>query len=209
MNKSNWFSIDDAIRSSWGVFKKTPLQIIGFFVLLGFTLILNSFIFNYLIELIGDSSLAWLQQLESWLFGALLQIAVLTFVLNLLSTQKTAIVKRLTDPMLILKVLVGTLLSSIVFMVGFILLIVPGIVFAVRLSYVNYLIIDKGMGPIEAIKESWRITANNFFSLLGFGVTIFLLNLFGLVLLVVGLFITIPLSMLASAYVYRKLLKAS
>jgi uncharacterized membrane protein len=38
------------------------------------------------------------------------------------------------------------------------LLIVPGIIFACRLVFVSYLVVDRKMETIEAVKESWRLT---------------------------------------------------
>lgn len=42
---------------------------------------------------------------------------------------------------------------------GFVLLIIPGIIAAVRLGFVTYLVVDKEMNAIDAVKESWRMTA--------------------------------------------------
>jgi uncharacterized membrane protein len=50
------------------------------------------------------------------------------------------------------------------------------------------------------------MTRGNTWNLFFFGILIGLINILGLLCLVVGLFITVPLSMLASAFIYRKLL---
>ena len=109
----------------------------------------------------------------------------------------------------VVKYFVGTTIQGIITVVGFILLIIPGIIFSVRLQYVSYLIVDKDLGPVEAIKASWNITRGNTWNLFFFGILIGLINILGLLCLVVGLFITVPLSALASAFVYRKLLLQS
>ena len=44
-------------------------------------------------------------------------------------------------------------------MVGFALLIVPGIFLAVRLAFVPYLVVDEDLDPVAAFRESWRRTA--------------------------------------------------
>jgi uncharacterized membrane protein len=101
------------------------------------------------------------------------------------------------------------LLTGLIVLGGFILLIIPGIYFALRLKFAVYLVIDKNLGPVEAIKKSWKITKGNVWNLFFFGILLGLINILGFICLIVGLFITIPLSMLATTFVYRKLLLQS
>ncbi|MGA2968043.1 MAG: hypothetical protein ABSD69_02645 [Candidatus Levyibacteriota bacterium] len=101
------------------------------------------------------------------------------------------------------------LLSGLIVLGGFILLIIPGIFFAFRLKFAAYLVIDKNLGPVEALKKSWKITRGNVWNLFFLGILLFLINILGFICLIVGLFITIPLSMLATTFVYRKLLLQS
>jgi uncharacterized membrane protein len=70
-------------------------------------------------------------------------------------------------------------------------------------------VIDKNLEPVEAVKTSWRMTKGNVWNLFFFGILLGLINILGFLCLIVGLFITVPLSMLATAFVYRKLLNPS
>ena len=101
---------------------------------------------------------------------------------------------------------VSILLPLIVFG-GLILLVIPGLVWTIRLSLAPIIVVDTKLGPIAAIKESYAITRGSFWNLTLFWIIIGILNLAGLVVFVVGLLITIPLSTLASIYVYRELSK--
>jgi uncharacterized membrane protein len=103
----------------------------------------------------------------------------------------------------------ASLVEGLIVLGGFILLIIPGIFFALRLQYATYLVVDKNLGPMEAIKTSWRITKGNVWNLFFFGILLFLINILGVLCLLIGLFITVPLSMLATTFVYRKLLLQS
>lgn len=190
-------SIEQAINSSWKTLKKNPKNIIGFFLLIGIISILNIAISSKLGSILSN--------IESWVFGALVQVAIITFTVGAFRKRKITVSSRLKDYKLVLKLIVGNLLSAIVIFLGFLALIIPGIVFAVRLQFVSFLIVEKQMGPIEAIRGSWKLTKNTFYTLLGFGIVSMLLNVFGFFLLIVGLLVTVPLTSLAQVYIYLKL----
>lgn len=65
-----------------------------------------------------------------------------------------------------LNVVLANLLVSAIIGIGFILLVVPGVILACRLAFVRFLVMDKKMEPVEAVEESWRMTrghANSIF----------------------------------------------
>ena len=76
--------------------------------------------------------------------------------------------------------LVASLLQGIVVVVGLLLLIVPGIILALGLSLTGYLIVEQNMGPVDAMKESWRLTV-------GSKLNIFLIGFVGLGVVILGL----------------------
>lgn len=91
---------------------------------------------------------------------------------------------------------------------GLILLIVPGIIWAVRFSLAPIIVLDTKVGPVAAMKESYAITRGIFWQMLLFWIVICLVNLAGFVALVVGLLVSVPVSTLATIYVYRELTKS-
>lgn len=82
------------------------------------------------------------------------------------------------------------------------------IALSLRLLFFSYLIIDKRSGPIASLKESFAITKGSTFNLVLFVLIVILINAVGAALLFVGLFVTIPITMIASAFVYKQLLCA-
>ncbi len=48
----------------------------------------------------------------------------------------------------------AALLVAVIVIIGFILLIVPGIIFACKLAFTPYLVVDRKMAVIEAVKGS-------------------------------------------------------
>jgi uncharacterized membrane protein len=72
------------------------------------------------------------------------------------------------------------LLVAIAVVIGFVLLIVPGIYLACKLAFTPYLIVDRKMGVTQAMEESWRMTN-------GHGWKVFLIGLLGIPIVIAGL----------------------
>ncbi len=85
-------------------------------------------------------------------------------------------------------IVLSNLLVTVLVIVGLIFFIIPGIVLACRLAFVSYLVMDKGMGTIEAVNTSWNMTRNYGWSIFGLGITSVFLFIGGLLLLLVGVF---------------------
>ena len=81
----------------------------------------------------------------------------------------------------------------------------PGVIVGLMFMFTTFIVIDRGLGPIEAMKESRRITDGHKWTLLGFSLMLVLINLLGMLALVVGLLVTIPVSSLALVQAYRLL----
>lgn len=97
------------------------------------------------------------------------------------------------------------ILYGLIVTIGFFLLIIPGIIAAVRLQFAQYAVVDKGLPVMEALNESWKITKGNTWKLIGFGIVKGVINLLGFLVFFVGLLATIPTTAVAKAHVYRKL----
>jgi uncharacterized membrane protein len=102
--------------------------------------------------------------------------------------------------------LAGTLLYGLLVIAGLILLIVPGIYWAIKYYFVPYLILDRDMGPMESFARSGSMTYGEKWDLLVFWLAILGMNILGAILCLIGLFVTMPMSLVAVAYVYRRLL---
>lgn len=89
------------------------------------------------------------------------------------------------------------------------LLILAITILAVILSYkfilCFYFVVDKGVGPIKALRASSRATRGAKSSLFVFFLLCGLINLAGALCLLVGLFASVPTVMVAMALVYRQL----
>lgn len=58
-----------------------------------------------------------------------------------------------------MNIVATSFLMGLVCGVGVIFLVIPGIFFAIKFSWAPFLVIDQNMGPIDAMKASWDMTA--------------------------------------------------
>ncbi|MEA3324508.1 MAG: hypothetical protein U9Q37_05135 [Euryarchaeota archaeon] len=54
--------------------------------------------------------------------------------------------------------MIGLILYGFIVVGGLILLTIPGIIWAIKFQFFDYLIVDKGLGPIDALEKSSEIT---------------------------------------------------
>ena len=97
----------------------------------------------------------------------------------------------------------ANLLVYIIVSVGFVLLIVPGIIFACKLAFVRYLVVDRKMEVIAAVKESWRMTNGHAWQVFLIGLLAIPISIAGLICLGVGIIIAMMWVSLAFASLYH------
>ena len=100
-------------------------------------------------------------------------------------------------------VVLANLLAGAIIVIGLVLLIVPGIIFACKLAFVPYLVVDRKMEAIEAVKESWRMTGGHAWKVFFMGVLAVLLAIAGLICFGVGIVFAIMWIRLAFASLYH------
>ena len=107
-----------------------------------------------------------------------------------------------------LPTLFAFLLVSVIAFVGFILLVIPGIIAIVGLSQTFYILQDDpGMGAEAALQESWRLTWKNghMWKVFGMGVLSLLIVLGGVLAFGVGLLVAVPLVSVMASGLYEEL----
>jgi uncharacterized membrane protein len=101
-------------------------------------------------------------------------------------------------------VIVLSLIVGAATILGFVLCILPGIVVAFLTYLATYALVDgDGQSPIEAIKSSVRLISSNVANSLLLAVLNILVVIAGAIALCVGLFVALPVTVLATAYAYR------
>jgi hypothetical protein len=96
----------------------------------------------------------------------------------------------------------ANLLVAVIIGFGIVFFIIPGIVFACKLAFVPYLIVDKKMDAVEAVKESWKMTGGYSWVIFFTGFLVIFIVLLGLLFFGVGIIISIMWIKLAFAAIY-------
>ncbi len=99
--------------------------------------------------------------------------------------------------------LVASLLISILVSVGLVFLIIPGLVLAAMYQFAYLFIFDKRMDFWPAMQASHAVVKNDYVGFTLFVLALIGINVLGFLCLVVGIFVTIPLSFAAITVAYR------
>lgn len=200
----NKFSKGEAIRFGWDRTKGN----LGFFIVYLIILFFVEFFFSAFAGLFEDSLplLAFIFNVGSWIVSIISSIFVVKIGLRLYGNEQIGSYGFLSfSSSLFFKYLLGYILYGLAILIGLILLIVPGVYLAIKYQFVPYLIVDKGMDPIEAFKESGKMTAGSKWNLFLFLILQVIIVILGFLAFIVGIFVALPIVMVAEAYVYKKL----
>ena len=102
--------------------------------------------------------------------------------------------------------MLGNVVVSIIVGLGMIMLIVPGIIFACRLAFVPYLVMDREMEVMDALSKSWDMTRGYGWQIFFMGIIAFFVFILGLMALIVGVIISIIWIRTAFATMYQSVI---
>ena len=199
------FSVKSALRFGWETFMKRP----WFFVLATLLVAIAQILVNALTSASDDLLTGSAEDpsivgvLLSIGLGTLINMGAVAFYLSAHDNPDTVELSALWHPHPFWKYLGASILAWLAFALGLLLLIVPGIIFGLMFMFATILVIDRELGPIEAMRESNRVTRGHKWNLLGLVLVLALVNLLGALALFVGLLVSVPVTMLALMHVYR------
>ena len=188
------FSIKEALKESYGIIKPQFWMVVGQYALIACVFIVLNF-------LVGK----WF--LVSLVLSTLFSFASVSFGLAYAGRDVFSF-QHFLSALTFKKVLIyfcTFLLADLAIFGGVLLLIIPGIIAAVQLRFVKYIAVEKDLTPMQALKESARLTKGSRVKIFEFILLCALINIVGAVCLLVGLFFTVPLTLIAFILVYKKL----
>jgi uncharacterized membrane protein len=89
-----------------------------------------------------------------------------------------------------LQIILANLITFALIGIGFVFLIIPGIIIACRLVFVPYIVMDKRLEPLAALEKSWDMTRGYGWTIFGMAMLAILVFIAGLLCFLVGAFIS-------------------
>lgn len=194
------FSIKEAFRTGWNSFKQHAWLLIGSTAFIGVvSMVINSLADDgeplaFIFGIVG-AFLSW------WFFLGFTRMAL---TINAGGVPAFGMLFRESWDLL-WKYAVASIVSGVIVVVGLILLIVPGVIAQIMLSLTVFMVLEKGLGPIEALRESRRLTKGKRWDMFLFFILVVLLNVAGAIPMGLGLLVTVPVTFLAFVHVYKKI----
>lgn len=197
-------NIQSIFLEAWQQFKTRPLFFIAITV---FTFILSS-VFGELANRVRDIYPLFGLPLSlcTSFIEALVMFGYLSIHMHSVRGEKPVFSDLFVWSPFFWRYLGTTILFGLMITVGLIALIVPGLVLISTFFFSSFIAIDRGLYPRKALMESIKLTQGIRLQIFQFIVSIIIINLAGALLFGIGLFITYPLSVLASLFLYRELL---
>ena len=147
-----------------------------------------------------QASMLWVGILSAFLYLIIYQVSelgLITIALEFRDDVAHNIEDLFKNYRLFPNFLIATIIYGLMVAIGFILFIIPGIYLSLKYLFYGYLIVDRGLGPIEALKESGRMTDGAIKDLI-----VYLLTLWcgsAVIMMILGIFIIAPLGFISAA----------
>lgn len=197
--KEKFFSIKDVLSRGWESWKQ------NWFLWIGAVAI--SFLLGSVGNLSGFFKKSDITETIFQILGILLSAYATLGIINLALRTAKGLKVTLSDyfdtwPYYV-RFLLGQILYFTAVSLGLVLFIVPGIILGLMFYLFPYFIIEKNLGVIDSFKASSRAVYGTKWHLFLFSAIGILLNILGLLCLVIGLFISIPVVAIAQAVIYK------
>lgn len=198
------FSIKEVLGVGWKAFKEN----ISVFITFGVAMLAIWFLERVGLGIANQAdgakpALSALVSLAARVAQIWLQVGLFRMALKLVDGERINTDDFLKGHGDFLSYLLASVLYGLIVGAGMILLIVPGIYWAVRYWAYGYALVDEHFDPVTALKRSTVLTQGVKGEIFWFGLAVIGVNIVGALALGVGLFATIPLTAVAGAKVYR------
>lgn len=201
------FDIGQAVSYGWESFKDNIGFLILTVIVAGFLSGISSSPYSSFMDnsgvIIGYSVIMFILELA---IGVFVGMAWIRIGLKLVSQEKPDFPDWYMSYEKFWNFLAGQILFFLIVLGGLILLIVPGVIWAIKYQFYGFLILDRDMDAVEAIKKSGEMTKGVKGELFLFWLAMIGINLLGFLACCVGTLVSVPITYVAHAYVYRSLL---
>jgi len=158
-------------------------------------------------QLIGLARLALLGL--SWAVNTLLTLGSIRIYLKAARGEAPRIADLFGEGRHLVAGIVASLVTGLGVAAGAMLLVVPGVILMLGWMFSLVALVDQGLGPMEAIRCSWRITSGEKGGLLLWTLVCLGLMVAGLLACGVGIVVALPVCGLGTTLIYLDLLERS
>lgn len=198
------FSYGNAVRFAWNAVKRDPvLTIVGMLIVP----VCIQMVFEIFNGLVPEElwSITLVLALTATVMELIVTLGIAGICLKLCDGRPAGFKDLHAYRPLTIKYFLSSLLFAVICLIGFLLLIVPGIILSLWLQFYVFVIVDEKAGPIQALKKSYTVARGNLGRIFGLWCLLVLINIIGMIPCGLGLFVTVPLTFIAWGYLYRSL----
>ncbi|MDE3000160.1 MAG: hypothetical protein OXU79_13875 [Gemmatimonadota bacterium] len=197
------FSIAEALRFGW----RTTLDNLGYFLSIGLLYLVITLGLNGAVYKVNAYSEAWafLAGIVALVAGMIMDVGLAVISLRFAGGRRAGVADLFIHYHLAPIYFISTLTATLMVVAGLALLIVPGIFLLVLFQFYALHIVDEGAGAVAALRRSAALTRGERWRLFLFGLLTVLINVGGALCLLVGLFLSVPMTLISRAYIFRKL----
>ncbi|HQD70684.1 MAG: RING finger protein [Limnochordia bacterium] len=164
---------------------------------------------QFLMGIAGVPFVAFPFSIAMALLSIFIQIGVMIIYLKVADGQEAKVNDLFSGGKYLLPFIGANLLVGLGVFVGMILLIIPGLIFALLAVFTPLAVVDRGCGVVDSISLSIRLAGDNFLLTLTLVIVMAILNIMGALFFGIGMLLTVPFSALLEIYCYRKMLHRS
>jgi uncharacterized membrane protein len=200
------FSIKEVIRLSWQSFAAhAPLFLGTCMILLALDLA-----FGMATDRVGQQSVGGMViSIFSITVAVVVQLGLYRMWIDLVRGKEARIEQMFSEYEHSFRYFSATIVYALIVVIGCVLFIVPGIIFAIKYGYYGYAMVDRKLGIQESLKLSATITHGAKWDILALWLSMCVLIAVSAIPFGLGLLVTVPMAMIMNAIVYNRLLVKS
>jgi hypothetical protein len=199
------WSSTEAVSFGWERVKADPATTIGAIFIALLVGAVPGIICNVAAQAAEEPVISNIGSIVNFISGAYMAGGIMSFALKVGRGQPYAFGDVFSGGPYFLRILACELVLFLGIFFGFLLLIVPGVILSLGWSLALTALVDKNLGPIDALKESWRLTTGHKGDIFLLYLLLMLVSIAGLCACGVGLVVTYPIMYFATTYVYLRL----
>ena len=222
------------LQFGWETFKKSPLRLIGFPLLVGIGMMIISyaideiskqgtalaivgFVVSFVIQTFygigmanffvkAERNVESVELMDFWYpkpFWRYVGMSLLMLPIGAVVLLGVAAIAGIVAGIMYL---VSAQSVGVAFLSAMVIVGIPAaVILGLFLFPLQYIMVSSDIGPIDGLKRSYHITRPHLFQIFLFMLAIIGINILGLLALIVGLLVSIPVSTLASVHLFRHL----